>query len=73
MNHSIPTTCTPCADLENFLGGGEGGPNLITFLFCFLDDKEMEDTNTAINGHHRLASETPLKWRFAGGPIMAQH
>ena len=22
-------------------------------------------------GHHRPASETPLKWRFAGVPIMA--
>ena len=24
-------------------------------------------------GHHRPASETPFKWRFAGGPMMAQH
>ena len=24
-------------------------------------------------GHHRPASETPLKWRFAGVPMMAQH
>ena len=23
--------------------------------------------------HHRSASETPFKWRFAGGPMMAQH
>ena len=22
-------------------------------------------------GHHWSASETPLKWRFAGGPMMA--
>ena len=22
-------------------------------------------------GHHRHASETPFKWRFAGGPMMA--
>ena len=22
-------------------------------------------------GHHRPASETPFKWRFAGGPLMA--
>ena len=21
-------------------------------------------------GHHRHASETPLKWRFAGGPMI---
>ena len=24
-------------------------------------------------GYHRPASETPFKWRFAGGPMMAQH
>ena len=24
-------------------------------------------------GHHRPASETPFKWRFTGGPMMAQH
>ena len=24
-------------------------------------------------GHHRPARETPLKWRFAGGPMMALH
>ena len=24
-------------------------------------------------GHHRLASETPFKWRFAGVLVMAQH
>ena len=23
-------------------------------------------------GHHRHASETPFKWRFAGGPMFAQ-
>ena len=24
-------------------------------------------------GHHRPASETSFKWRFAGGPMMAKH
>ena len=24
-------------------------------------------------GHHRSASETPLKWRFADGPMMDQY
>ena len=23
-------------------------------------------------GHHRPASETPFKWRFTGGPLMAR-
>ena len=26
----------------------------------------------SILGHHRPASETPFKWRFAGGPLMAR-
>ena len=25
------------------------------------------------SGHHRPASETPFKWRFAGGPMMTQY
>ena len=25
----------------------------------------------AEQGHHRHASETPFKWRFAGGPMLA--
>ena len=24
-------------------------------------------------GHHRLASETPFEWRFAGGPMVDRH
>ena len=24
-------------------------------------------------GHQRPTSETPFKWRFAGGPMLAQH
>ena len=24
-------------------------------------------------GHYRPASEMPFKWRFTGGPMMAQH
>ena len=23
-------------------------------------------------GHHRITSETPFKWRFAGGPMMVR-
>ena len=30
--------------------------------------------NTTKRGnHHRPTSETPFKWRFAGGPMMASH
>ena len=27
--------------------------------------------NRANSGHYRPTSETPFKWRFAGGPMMA--
>ena len=60
----------PCADPENFVGGG---PTLMCFLCVFLDDEGREDKNATKSSQHRLTSETPLKWRFAGGPKMAQH
>ena len=44
-------------DPESF---ARGGPNLITF---FLVDEGIEDPNITII----------FKWRFAGGPMMAQH
>ena len=53
-------------DPESFVRGGE---NLITFFFV---DEGTEDRNTAINGPSS-AHQTPLKWRFAGGLMMAQH
>ena len=36
-------------------------------------DEERDDPNTTKTGHYRPASKTPLKWRFAGGPMMTQH
>ena len=36
----------------------------LCFLVFFFIDEGIEDPNTAING--------PLKWCFAGRPIMAQ-
>ena len=41
----------------------------IDYVF-FLVDGEIEDPNTALTGP---TSKTPLKWRFAGGQMMAQH
>ena len=35
-----------------------------------LVDDGIYDPNTAINGP---SSETPFKWHFAGGLMMAQH
>ena len=35
--------------------------------------KNYEATEPAsMLGHHQHASETPFKWRFAGGPMMAR-
>ena len=44
------------------------------FKFCFLFDEGREDRNTTKSGPSSAqASETPFKWRFAGGPMVAQH
>ena len=57
-----------CADPESFV---RGGPNVITLIFFV--DVGIEVPNTTKLGHHPLASKRPLKWRFAGGQMMAQH
>ena len=57
-----------CADPECL---PRGDPTLTSFLILF--DEGREDQTLLIADHHRPASETPFKWRFAGGPMMAQH
>ena len=52
-----------CANPESFVRGGP------TWQSFFLVYEGREDTA----GHHRPASETPFKWRFAGVPMMAKH
>ena len=61
-------------------GGGRGsGPPLknhknIRFLSNTGPDpmKNRKATKPAFNmGHHQHASETPFKWRFVGGPMVA--
>ena len=36
----------------------------------FLEERIQIDPKV---GHHRSASEPSFKWRFVGGPVMAQH
>ena len=48
---------------RNFL---RGDPTLTTFFFSWRE-KPLKA------GYYRPASKTPLKWRFAGMPMMAQH
>ena len=58
--HAVETIS--CADPESFFRGGP------TF---FLDNEWIKIPLKS--GHHRPASETPFKWRFAGVAMMAQH
>ena len=53
---------TACADPESF---ARGGP------IFFIRGKRIQIALKA--DHHRPASEMPFKWRFACGPMMAQH
>ena len=60
-------------DPENFIRGGPFLLTLTGFLKLFLVDEGVGGTkynykSAIINP----ASETPFKWRFAGGPMMAQ-
>ena len=59
-----------CADPESF---ARGGPTLTTGFFPFLFDKGREDTNSSKRRPSSARRETPFKWHFAGGPMMAQH
>ena len=43
---------------------GNTGPNP-------LKNRKLLDQNSML-GHHLDASETPFKWRFTGGPMMAR-
>ena len=68
-----------CADP----GGGGGGrrsgrppgksQNIVFFSNTGPDPLKIVKlpSQNSILGHYRHASETPFKWRFAGGPMMA--
>ena len=60
-------TFNPCADPESFVRGWGGA----TVTFFVVDEGRIQIALSA--GHHRPASETPFKWRFAGVLVMAQH
>ena len=62
--------CLPCADPEKFVSGGQ--TFFLYFLYFFwIKRKRIQIALKA--DRHRPASETPFKWRFAGGPMMAPH
>ena len=50
------------------------GSKLTVFSFFFsLVDEKRDDKIPLKAGHHRPASETPFKWRFAGMSMMFEH
>ena len=53
-----------CADPESSV---RGGPTSTTLFFQF--DEGREGPNTTRSGPSTARSETPFKWRFAGGPF----
>ena len=59
-------------------GGGQGvriTPENIGFLSNTGPDPlkiTKLPSQHSMLGHHRHASETPFKWRFAGGPMMTR-
>ena len=56
-----------CADPESFSKWVQ------LLLSVFLVEYGIEGPNTTISGPSSAASETPFKWRFAGGSMVAQH
>ena len=63
--HSAATNCFPCADPKSFV---RGCPTLIIFFSVERGSKNhQKQTIIGLPAKH----ETPLKWCFAGGPIMA--
>ena len=45
---------------------------LVTFFFFLVNEGGERIQITQKAGRHRPASETPFRWRFAGGPMIAQ-
>ena len=47
---------------------------ILYFRYQHLVDEGEERIQIPLKvGHHRCTSKTPFKWRFAGGPMLAQH
>ena len=63
-------------------GVGAGGPDALKnhkMCCCFFSNTGPDplkitklSSQHSMLGHHRHASETPFKWRFAGGPMMVR-
>ena len=72
VKQSRAVLCNIHAQMQR-TGTGENHKNM-GFLSNTGPDplKNHKDTyEHSMLGHHRATSETPFKWRFAGGPMMA--
>ena len=72
-----PGTC-PCADPEGGTGGPDPRPLKKSQNIGFLTNTGPDPCKTtklpsqhSMFGHHWPASETPFKWHFTGGPMLA--
>ena len=67
----------PCADSEGGGGGQALAPLKNRKNKAFLSNSRPDpiknlSSQHSMFGQHRHASETPFKWRFACGPMMAR-
>ena len=60
----LPRTCADPESLTTFF--------CFCFFLCVFSVDEWIQI-PLISGHHRPASETPFKWRFAGVPLMTHY
>ena len=65
----------PCRDPEGLQGVKTSTPGKLQKYRVSKDIGPLKITKLtsqhSMLGHHRLASRTPFKWPFAGGPLMA--
>ena len=58
---------------RKFCQRGSNPDNVFFFFFFFFLVRGKRIQIALKAGHHRPASETPFKWRFAGELMVAQH
>ena len=64
------------AKIQKVLSEGSIFDNVFYFILIFFSFFHYEGRRVQISlvaGQNRPTSETSFKWRFAGGPMMAQH
>ena len=59
-----------CADREGEWGPGPPEKSQKYRVPSNIGPDPLKITKHSMFGHHRHVSETPFKWRFAGGPMM---